>query len=182
MNRTVSDFTNFIHIYLGITPNCKISFLSPLFDGTVPHNYIQHSGPLRAQLLPNDSIVTLRQLPWFGWQTIPAKVPDVTQQIRIASENLITRIKLFKILQQCPATMMNQASSLVHVIAVIMNMCIDEKKEISRQLEVAKIMKIDIDADHCYSNSNDGNDNNNVPAASPMEADELEDAILNVDL
>lgn len=135
------------------------------------------------QLMPSDSIVTLRPLPWFGWQTIPAKVPDVTQQIRIASENLIGRLKLFKILGQCPLTMMNSASSLVHICAVIMNMVLDEKKELAKQLEVAKRMKVDIDFDHSYSNSNDAssNNDNNKDAKDDdlhMEDDEIDDAIM----
>lgn len=173
--------------FVGITPNCRISFLSPVFDGTVPHNYIQHSHSLRVQLMPNDSIVTLRQLPWFGWQTIPAKVPDVTQQIRIASENLIGRLKLFKILGQCPLTMMNSASSLVHICAVIMNMVLDEKKEMARQIEIAKRMKVDIDFDHTYSNSYDASNNNDTAKEAKdeelhLDDDEIDEALLAVGL
>lgn len=96
---------------------------------------------------------------------MPAKSPTIRKPVRIYAENVLNRIKGYKILSDCPYKLLTYSKEIAHIIAVIIN--INTNVFIKRKVELqeASKMKVEIDNDHAYLNTTD----NPTPDSPPHE-------------
>lgn len=141
--------------FAGLHSNGRICFLSTTFDGSLSHEYINSSLPLRQNLYHGDTVVALREFPWIGIEVVPAKSPTIRKPVRIYAENVLNRIKGYKILSDCPYKLLTYSKEIAHIIAVIININTNVFIKRKFELQEASKLKVEIDNDHAYLNPTD---------------------------
>ncbi len=97
--------------------------------------------------------MALREFPWIGIDVVPAKSPTIRKPVRIYAENVLNRIKGYKILSDCPFKLLEYSKEIAHIIAVVININTNVfvKRKFDEQNAVQ--LKQDLDNDHAYWNS-----------------------------
>lgn len=134
----------------GLTPNGRIAFVSETFDASQVHNFINCSLPLRQLLFQGETVVALREFPWIGVEVVPAKSPTIRKPVRIYAENVLNRIKGYKILSDCPHKLLDYSKEIAHIVAVIININTNVFVKRKYEQQSAAILKVEVDNDHAY--------------------------------